>query len=120
MKLNYGYTEEQYEQTLIHLFREMGYAYECGYDVERDFREPYYAEDLRKGLRRMNPAMREDVLEEAFRMITHINEGTLEQQISATAAPASTTRMPSSFFAVSSSWRKKTPIKQLSTGMSSR
>lgn len=33
-------TEDAYEQTLIALFRdELGYAYECGYEVERDYRE---------------------------------------------------------------------------------
>lgn len=30
------HTEESYENTLIALFQELGYAYECGYDVERD------------------------------------------------------------------------------------
>jgi len=34
--------ENFYEQTLIQLFQEMGYQYECGYDVERDFCEPKY------------------------------------------------------------------------------
>ena len=31
------FTEDSYEQTLIDLFQRMGYQYECGYDVERDF-----------------------------------------------------------------------------------
>ena len=62
------FTEDSYEQALIALFKEMGYQYECGYDVERDYREPYDAEGLRKGLRRMNP------------MLTNVNEGTLEQR----------------------------------------
>ncbi len=44
------FTEEQYENALIDLFQEMGYQYECGYDVERNFREPCYADDLRKAL----------------------------------------------------------------------
>jgi len=74
------YNEDSYEQTLISLFKQMGYQYECGYDVERDFREPYYAEELRKGLRRQNPMMSEEVLHEAFRMVTNVNEGTLEQR----------------------------------------
>ena len=74
------HTEESYERTLIEVFRQMGYAYECGYDVERDFRNPYYEADLKEGLRRMNLMLREDVLEEAFRLITHIHEGTLEQR----------------------------------------
>ena len=72
--------ENFYEQTLIELFMEMGYQYEYGPDVERDYRDPVCAEDLKKGLRRMNPMMSEDVLEEAFRMVTHVNEGTLEQR----------------------------------------
>ena len=74
------FDENSYEQVLIALFKEMGYQYECGYDVERDYREPYDAEELRKGLRRMNPMLREDVLEDAYRLITNVNEGTLEQR----------------------------------------
>ena len=74
------FDENSYEQVLIALFKEMGYQYECGYDVERDYREPYDAEGLRKGLRRMNPMLREDVLEDAYRLITNVNEGTLEQR----------------------------------------
>lgn len=42
------FTEEQYENALIQLFQEMGYQYECGYDVERNFREPCYADDLKQ------------------------------------------------------------------------
>ena len=74
------FTEDSYEQALIALFKEMGYQYECGYDVDRDYREPYDAEELRKGLRRMNPMLREDVLDDAYRLITNVNEGTLEQR----------------------------------------
>ena len=74
------FDENSYEQALIALFKEMGYQYECGYDVERDYREPYDAEGLRKGLRRMNLMLREDVLEDAYRLITNVNEGTLEQR----------------------------------------
>ena len=66
--------ENFYEQTLIHLFKELGYDYECGYDVERDFREPYYVEDLKKALHKLNPEDSEEVIDEAFRIITHINE----------------------------------------------
>ena len=38
------FDENSYEQTLIALFQEMGYQYELGYEVERDYREPYDAE----------------------------------------------------------------------------
>ena len=74
------FTEDSYEQVLIELFKGMGYQYECGYDVERDFREPYYAQDLQRALRRQNPMLSQDVLDETFRKITHVNEGTMEQR----------------------------------------
>ena len=74
------HTEESYENTLIQLFQDLGYQYECGYDVERDYRNPYYERDLREALRRQNPMLSEEVLNEAFRLITHVNEGVLEQR----------------------------------------
>ena len=51
------YNEDSYEQTLISLFKQMGYQYECGYDVERDYRNPYYDSDLREALHRLNPML---------------------------------------------------------------
>ena len=74
------FTEDSYEQTLIDLFQRMGYQYECGYDVERDYREPGYAADLQQSLRKLNPKMNDEVLAEAYRIVTHVNEGTLEQR----------------------------------------
>ena len=75
-----NFTEAHYENTLIQLFQELGYQYECGYDVERDYRNPYYEEDLRESLRRLNPLLSAEVLNETFRLVTHIHEGTLEQR----------------------------------------
>ena len=81
------FTEDSYEQTLIDLFQRMGYQYECGYDVERDFREPWYGADLQQSLRKLNPKLNDPhckygqtVLTEAYRIVTHVNEGTLEQR----------------------------------------
>ena len=74
------HNEASYENTLIQLFQDLGYDYECGYDVERDHRNPYYEEDLHDALRRQNPMLSAEVLNEAFRLVTHVNEGTLEQR----------------------------------------
>ena len=74
------HSEANYENTLIQLFQTLGYAYECGYDVERDYRNPYYEEDLRDALQRLNPLLSAEVLQEASRLVTHVNEGTLEQR----------------------------------------
>ena len=74
------FTEDAYEQALIALFRdELGYAYECGYDVERDYKEPFYRADLEASLRRLNPDLPAAALDEGIKQITTINEGTLEQ-----------------------------------------
>lgn len=74
------FTEDAYEQTLIALFRdELGYAYECGYDVERDYKEPFYRADLVASMRRLNPQLPADALDEGIKQITNISIGTLEQ-----------------------------------------
>ena len=79
MNTNY-HTEESYENTLIQLFQDLGYQYECGYNVEREYRNPYYEADLQDALRRQNPMLSDEVLQEAFRLVTHVNEGILEQR----------------------------------------
>lgn len=74
------FTEDAYEQTLIALFRdELGYAYECGYEMERDYREPFYRADLLVSMRRLNPCLPADAMEQGIKQITNISIGTLEQ-----------------------------------------
>ena len=74
------FTEDAYEQTLIVLFRdELGYAYECGYDVERDIKEPFYRADLVASMRRLNPELPADLMDDGIKKITDIHIGTLEQ-----------------------------------------
>ena len=74
------FTEDAYEQTLIALFRdELGYKYECGYEVERDYKEPFYRADLEASMRRLNPDLPAAAVDEGIKQITTINEGTLEQ-----------------------------------------
>ncbi len=74
------FTEDAYEQTLIALFRdELGYKYECGYEVERDYKEPFYRADLEASMRRLNPDLPAAALDDGINKLTTINEGTLEQ-----------------------------------------
>lgn len=74
------FTEDAYEQTLIALFRdELGYAYECGYEMERDYREPFHRADLVASMRRLNPSLPADAMEQGVKQITNISIGTLEQ-----------------------------------------
>lgn len=72
------FNEDAYEQTLITLFKEeLGYEYECGYDVERDYREPYYKPLVEACLRRLNPECADAIIQEALRKVTSISEGDL-------------------------------------------
>ena len=74
------FTEDAYEQTLIALFRdELGYKYECGYEVERNYKEPFYRADLEASMRRLNPDLPAAALDDGIKKLTTINEGTLEQ-----------------------------------------
>ncbi len=74
------FNEDAYEQTLIALFRdELGYQYECGYDVERDYRESFYRADLVPAMHRLNPELPSDVVDEGIQQLTDISKGTLEQ-----------------------------------------
>ena len=83
------FTEEKYEQALIELFQSLGYDYEYGPDMERDYREPVDKEELQNCLQRVNATtlgMRmpeevyEQVISEAVRLVTSIKEGLLEQR----------------------------------------
>ena len=70
------FVEDSYEQSLIQLFTErLGYEYECGYDVERDYREPFHREDLEKSLRWLNPKLPQDVIDEAIRQLVKNADG---------------------------------------------
>lgn len=72
------FTEDAYEQALISLFQgDLGYEYELGYDVERDYKEPFYRADLEASIRRLNADKPAKAVAEAIRKLTNINEGAL-------------------------------------------
>ncbi len=87
---NNHFTENSYEQALIELFKRMGYEYEYGPNITRNYKEPVDKEELFKCLLCANEqetytkALPKDVynqiIEEAVRIVTSINEGTLEQR----------------------------------------
>ena len=74
------FTEDSYEQALISQFKELGYEYECGYDVERDKKLPYHKADLLESLKRLNPEYNDDVIEQGIVQVTNINMVWMEQK----------------------------------------
>ncbi len=80
MSNDYTFTEDAYEQTLIELFRdELGYQYQCGYDIEHDVRVPYLSDMLRSALRKLNPGLPQPALDDAYKRVTTLQDGTLVQ-----------------------------------------
>lgn len=56
------YTEADYEKSIIELFQGMGYRYVYAPDLDRDFRNPLYEEELVSALHRINPKMPKEAL----------------------------------------------------------
>ena len=87
---NERYTENDYEQALIDLFMDMDYTYEHGSEINRDYRDPINKKELHNELawlngwedyaNRLPDDVYEQIIAEAVRKVTSINEGTLEQR----------------------------------------
>lgn len=60
------YTEADYENSIVELFRNMGYRHVYGPNIERDFSSPLYEEELDAALRRLNPTMPQDAIADAL------------------------------------------------------
>ncbi len=75
-----GYTEADYEKSIIELFQEMGYRYVYAPDLERDFKSPLYEEELSVALHRLNPTMPEDAIADALFKLHNFENGELVQK----------------------------------------
>ncbi|MFT8890152.1 MAG: type I restriction endonuclease subunit R [Ethanoligenens sp.] len=74
------YAEANFENAVMILLEELGYARLYGPDVERDFHNPLYLDALTGQLPRINPMADRQAVEEALHKLTHIEHGTLLQQ----------------------------------------
>ena len=75
------YTESDYEKAVVQLFTQMlGYVHVYGPDVGRDHHDPLYGDLLLPALRRINPGLPLEALNEAIHKIKHFETGTLLQK----------------------------------------
>ena len=74
------YTESSYENAIIQLFEEMGYTHAYGPDVVRDYKVPYYADELTAALYRLNPSLPDDAISDALYKLTNYENGELVQK----------------------------------------
>lgn len=74
------FTESNYENAVLELFRGMGYTYLYGPDVERDYRCPLLLPELEDGLRRLNPSLPGDAISDALYRLQNFEAGSLIQK----------------------------------------
>jgi len=75
-----NFTEDSYEQTLLALFKSLGYQHECGYDIERDYRDPLYEDVLEMALRRINKGVSAYGINELLKAVRQIDGANLLQK----------------------------------------
>lgn len=78
--MNRGYTEADYEQSVIELFESMGYRHVYGPDVDRDYRDPLYEEELVESIHRINPGLPDEAIDDALHKVRNFDNGELVQQ----------------------------------------
>jgi len=75
------YTEADYENSVIELFRnDLGYEYAYGPDIERDFYSPLYEEILIDSLYRLNRGLPDDAIQNAMFKLKNFENGELVQK----------------------------------------
>lgn len=75
-----NFKEDSYENTLIALFEDLGYIHECGYDIERDYRNPLYEDYLQSCLARINKGLSAHGLDELMRRVKEVDGANLIQK----------------------------------------
>ena len=74
------FTEDNYENSIIELFKEMGYTHLYGPDVERDYKSPLFESELEQSLRRVNPTLCDEAIDDALYKLHHFENGELVQK----------------------------------------
>ena len=72
-----AFSEDIYELALIDLFKGLGFRYEYGPDIERDYTNPVMDDVLRDFLQRINPTLPVSAIEDAIKKIHQIEGSSL-------------------------------------------
>ena len=73
------YNEDSYEKSLIELFQNMGYQHLYGPDIERDYKNPLYMDDLNI-LYDINNQLDKEAVDKAIELIQDFGIGSLEDK----------------------------------------
>ena len=75
-----AFDEGNYENSVIELFKGMGYTYLYGPDVVRDFYDPLYESELIGALYRINPDLPEEAIQDALFKLKNFENAELVQK----------------------------------------
>ena len=76
----FTFDEAAYESSLLELFRNLGYEYAYGPDIERDLKSPLYETVLLDSLHRINPDLPENAFSDAIYRLKNYENGELVQK----------------------------------------
>lgn len=71
------FSEDEFEQALVELFRELGFNYKYGPDIERDYSNPLLDDVLQASLQRINPTLPQLAIEDAIKKLHQIEGASL-------------------------------------------
>ncbi|MDD4291934.1 MAG: type I restriction endonuclease subunit R [Clostridia bacterium] len=74
------YTEDSYEQSILELFKGMGYEYAYGPEIDRDFYCPLYESVLQESLYRINKGLPTDAIADAIYKLKNFESAELVQK----------------------------------------
>lgn len=74
------FTEADYENTIIELFESMGWRHVYGPDLDRDYKDPLYEDELEDSINRINPNMPESAIHEALFKLKNFDNADLIQK----------------------------------------
>lgn len=74
------FAELDYENSLIELFQNLGYQHVYGPDLDRDYTNPLYEDELVESIHRLNPTLPEAAINDALYKLHNFENGTLVQK----------------------------------------
>ncbi len=75
-----SFLESDYEQSIIELFQNMDYGSYYGPDIERDYRTPFFEDELIESITRINEALPQSAIEEALDKLKNFENADLIQK----------------------------------------
>ena len=78
--MNQIFTEANYENSVIELFKNMDYEHVYGPNIERDFYSPFYEDEFEDSLYNINKELSYKALQEAINKLRNIENGSLVQK----------------------------------------